>query len=259
MAVFPSFNLTKKGEELLNRSIGEGRVLTFTKFKIGDGVPTGDWRDLDNLQSSFKEFPVLETAIQADQVLRIRGYFDNKGFATDKQFKEIGVFVTLDGVAGEHLYSYTNAGDTGDIIPAESRGFYSRTLDVNNYIGYATNITFNIEQTRDNFDFNTENELKVATFLKKGDKVKLWGKLVLGDTGTKNGIIVQEKSDLELMNGLYFKIIYEEATNEEVSIAFDTIWTGGGGGSPELPDGYIEVTTNDIDSIFTNRRSKIKK
>ncbi|MGL5716725.1 MAG: hypothetical protein ACRCX2_27165 [Paraclostridium sp.] len=206
MAVFPSFNLTKKGEELLNRSIGEGRVLTFTKFKLGDGVPTEDWRDLVNVQSSFKEFPVLETAIQADQVLRIRGYFDNKGFATDKQFKEIGIFVTLDGVAGEHLYSYTNAGDTGDIIPAESRGFYSRTLDVNNYIGYATNITFNIEQTRDNFDFNTENELKVATFLKKGDKIRLWGRLVLGDIETLNYIVTDEVTSFILDNGLYCKL-----------------------------------------------------
>lgn len=206
MAVFPSFNLTKKGEELLNRSIGEGRVLTFTKFKIGDGVPNGDWRELDNLQSNFKEFSVLETAIQADQVLRIRGYFDNEGFTTDKQFKEIGVFVTLDGVAGEHLYSYTNAGDTGDIIPAESRGFYSRTLDVNNYIGYATNITFNIEQTRDNYDFNTENELKVATFLKKGDKVRLWGRLVLGDIETLSYIVTDEVTSLTLNNGLYCKL-----------------------------------------------------
>lgn len=206
MAIFPSFKLTKKGEELLNRCIGEGKVLTFTKFKIGSGEPAQDWRDLSDIQTSFKTFPVLETSVQKNGILRIKGYFDNKGFTEDKKFKEIGVFVSLEGVDGEFLYSYTNAGDTGDIIPAESGGFFSRTLDVSNYIGYATNITFNIEQARDYYDFNTEAEVKVATFLKKGDKIRLWGRLALGDIDIINYIVSDTATSFALDNGLYCEL-----------------------------------------------------
>lgn len=218
MAVFPSFKLTEKGEELLNRSIGEGKTLTFTKFELGDGDPPSDFRKQTSLVNKFYEFPILNTSIQKDQVLRIKGYFDNKTFAQDKQLKEIGVFVKIEGNETQYLYSYTNAGDTGDIIPANSRGFYSRTLDVANYIGYATNITFNIEQLRDRYAFNTENEMKVASYLKAGDKVELWGKLVLGDKPTDE-YIIQESGEIELSNGLFAKKVsfkYVAQTIEEI-------------------------------------------
>lgn len=218
MAVFPSFKLTEKGEELLNRSIGEGKTLTFTKFELGDGNPPSDFRKQTGLVNKFYEFPILNTSIQKDQVLRIRGYFDNKYFSQDKQLKEIGVFVKIEGNETQYLYSYTNAGDTGDIIPANSRGFYSRTLDVANYIGYATNITFNIEQLRDRYAFNTENEMKVASYLKAGDKVELWGNLVLGDKPTDE-YIIQESGDIELSNGLFAKKVsfkYIAQTIEEI-------------------------------------------
>lgn len=204
MAVFPSFKLTKKGEELLNRSIGEGKVLTFTKFEIGDGNPPIDFREQTSLVNKFYQFPVLSTDIQKNQILRIKGYFDNKSFTGDKQLKEIGVFVKIQNDETEYLYSYTNAGESGDIIPGNTRGFYSRTLDVANYIGYATNITFNIEQLRDRYAFNTENEMKVASYLKAGDKVELWGNLVLGDKPTDE-YIIQESGEIKLNNGLFAK------------------------------------------------------
>lgn len=205
MAVFPSFKLTEKGEELLNISIGEGKTLTFTKFELGDGNTPSDFRKQTGLVNKFYEFPILNTSIQKDQVLRIRGYFDNKSFSQDKQLKEIGVFVKIEGNETQYLYSYTNAGDTGDIIPANSRGFYSRTLDVANYIGYATNITFNIEQLRDRYAFNTENEMKVASYLKAGDKVELWGNVALGDSSFKMYIITDQAQPIQLNNNLYAK------------------------------------------------------
>ena len=218
MAVFPSFKLTKKGEELLNRSIGEGKVLTFTKFEIGDGNPPSDFREQTSLVNKFYQFPVLSTDIQKNQILRIKGYFDNKSFTGDKQLKEIGVFVKIQNDETEYLYSYTNAGESGDIIPGNTRGFYSRTLDVANYIGYATNITFNIEQLKDRYAFNSENEMKVASYLKEGDKVELWGNLVLGDKPVDE-YIVQNSGEIKLSNGLYAKKVsfkYTIGTIEEM-------------------------------------------
>lgn len=216
MAVFPSFKLTEKGEELLNRSIGDGKTLTFTKFGLGDGNAPADFRKQTRLVNSFFELPVLDTSLQKDQVLRIKGYFDNKTFLEDKKLKEIGVFVKIAGDDTEYLYSYTNAGDTGDIIPANTRGFYARTLDVANYVGYATNINFNIIQLRDRYAFNTENEMKVATYLKAGDKVELWGNLVLGDKPVDEYIVQSGSGDIKLSNGLFAKRLNREYVSNTI-------------------------------------------
>lgn len=181
MAVFPKFKITNKGLDLLNRSIAEKKALTFTKFKIGNGVPSGNWEELNDIVSKFKEFPVLETSVQPNKIVRVKGYFDNKGLTQDYLLKEIGVYAMLEGVAGEILYSYTNAGDTADTIPDENNGFFSRTFDVANYISNATQITFQVLENRFDFNFNTIEEMRNATFLKAGDRVHLWGESQLAD------------------------------------------------------------------------------
>ncbi len=189
MAAFSKFKITNKGLNYLNRSVAEKKALTFTKFKIGDGVPSGNWEELNDIVASFKEFPVLETSVQNNKVVRIKGYFDNKGLNADKKLKEIGVYATLEGVPEEILYSYTNAEDTADTVPDENNGFFSRTFDVANYIGNATQVTYTVEQITKDFDFNTIQEMQNATFLKAGDRVHLWGKTQLGDTTTKTLIV----------------------------------------------------------------------
>lgn len=194
MAVFPKFKITNKGLDLLNRSIAEKKALTFTKFKIGNGVPSGNWEELNDIVAKFKEFPVLETSVQPNKVVRVKGYFDNKGLAQDYLLKEIGVFATLEGVAGEVLYSYTNAGDTADTIPDENNGFFSRTFDVSNYISNATQVTFQVIEQRFDFNFNTVEEMKNATFLKAGDRLHLWGNTQLGDITTKTLIVADSYS-----------------------------------------------------------------
>lgn len=241
MAVFPKFKITNKGLDLLNRSIAEKKALTFTKFKIGNGVPTGNWEELNDIVSKFKEFPVLETSVQPNKIVRVKGYFDNKGLTQDYLLKEIGVYAMLEGIAGEILYSYTNAGDTADTIPDENNGFFSRTFDVANYISNATQITFQVLENRFDFNFNTIEEMRNATFLKTGDRLHLWGKTQLGDTTTKTLIVT------DTYNGSNDKYTLK---NNKIAVVINDI-------DNKLDKGTYQGNAQDLKNEITGKQNKI--
>lgn len=208
MAYFEKFKLTKRGENLLNKAIADKKVLIFTKIKLGEGKTSSDDEtyNLIDVKSSFKEIPVLQTDVLAtDKALKIKGYFDNKGFLSDKNWSEIGVFAQLkDEPSTEIIYSYAKTGGQDELIPAEEKGSFKRTLNILNYIGSASLISFTVTEIKDRYAFNSITELQSATYLKKGDKVELWGQTILGDYTTYNLIIDDvKKVGVDLNNGLF--------------------------------------------------------
>ena len=251
MAIFPKFTLTEKGELLLNRAIGEGKILVFTLIKLGEGETSGeDISKLLDVKQSFKEVSILETNVLAVQkTLKIKGYFDNTGFNRDILWKEIGVFAKIkDEPESEIMYSYTNAGTQGELIPMEKKGKFSRTLNILNYIGYASSVTFEIPETKDKYAFNSVNEMKAATYLKEGDKVELWGSDVLGDGPIGLYIINRtNKNGVQLANNLYANYYnYVNAlTDEEVDslLNFDI-----------LDEVFTLATEKDIRNLFVGTR-----
>ena len=232
--MFPNFTLTIKGEELLNKSIGERKIIKFTVFKLGKGdiLENEDIREVEDVKDIFKTIPVLDTQVLSNQMLKLKGYFDNKGLSEDTLWKEIGVFAQLgEDSLTEIMYSYTNAGNEGTLIPSETRSqSFRRTLDIRNYIGYATDITFNITELRDKYAFNTLREMQVATFLREGDKIELWGNENLGDISLKFYIVESENNEgILLENGLYANIYEDMAkkqneTENRLLTAAKTIW-----------------------------------
>lgn len=251
MAIFPKFTLTEKGELLLNRAIGEQKILVFTLIKLGEGETSGeDISKLLDVKQSFKEVSILETNVLAVQkTLKIKGYFDNTGFNRDILWKEIGVFAKIkDEPESEIMYSYTNAGTQGELIPMEKKGKFSRTLNILNYIGYASSVTFEITETKDKYAFNSVNEMKSATYLKEGDKVELWGSDVLGDGPIGLYIISKtNQNGVQLANNLYANYYnYVNAlTDEEVDslLNFEI-----------LDEVFTLATEKDIRNLFVGTR-----
>lgn len=251
MAIFPKFTLTEKGETLLNRAIGERKILVFTKIKLGNGEISGtDISKLLDVKQTFKEVSILETNVLAVQkTLKIKGYFDNTGFNTDILWKEIGVFAKIkDEPESEIMYSYTNAGTQGELIPMEKKGKFSRTLNILNYIGYASSVTFEITEVKDKYAFNSVNEMKAATYLKEGDKVELWGSDILGDSPIGLYIIGKtNQNGVLLANNLYANYYnYVNAlTDEEIDslLNFDV-----------LSDTFTLATERDIRNLFAGTR-----
>ena len=206
MAYFKKFELTKNGEKLLNEAIANKKVIVFTKIKLGEGKNLDSNTNLNDLKKSFKEIAILKTDVLAtDKVLKIKGYFDNNGFLEDKKWNEIGVFAKIqDDPSSEIMYSYSETEVQDEIIPSEKKGKFKRTLNILNYISSASLVTFNITELKDRYSFNSIAELKIATFLRKGDKVELWGKNTLGDYTTYNLIVEDiKKSGIDLNNGLF--------------------------------------------------------
>lgn len=251
MAIFPKFTLTEKGELLLNRAIGEQKILVFTLIKLGEGETSGeDISKLLDVKQSFKEVSILETNVLAVQkTLKIKGYFDNTGFNRDILWKEIGVFAKIkDEPESEIMYSYTNAGTQGELIPMEKKGKFSRTLNILNYIGYASSVTFEITETKDKYAFNSINEMKAATYLKEGDKVELWGSDVLGDGPIGLYIISRtNQNGVQLANNLYanYYNYINALTDEEVDslLNFDI-----------LDEVFTLATEKDIRNLFVGTR-----
>lgn len=251
MAIFPKFTLTEKGELLLNRAIGEQKILVFTLIKLGEGETSGeDISKLLDVKQSFKEVSILETNVLAVQkTLKIKGYFDNTGFNRDILWKEIGVFAKIkDEPESEIMYSYTNAGTQGELIPMEKKGKFSRTLNILNYIGYASSVTFEITETKDKYAFNSINEMKAATYLKEGDKVELWGSDILGDGPIGLYIISRtNQNGVQLANKLYANYYnYVNAlTDEEVDslLNFEI-----------LDEVFTLATERDVRNLFAGTR-----
>lgn len=259
--MFPEFTLTTKGEELLNKAIGERKVIKFTVFKLGKGdiLANEDIREIKDVKNTFKTVPVLDSQVLSNQMLKLKGYFDNKGLTEDTLWKEIGVFAQIgEDSLTEIMYSYTNAKNEGILIPSETRSqSFRRTLDIRNYIGYATDVTFNITEIKDRYAFNTLREMQIATFLREGDKIELWGKENLGDESLKF-YIVEEQNDngILLENGLYANV-YEDLekkqneTDNRLLTVSKTIW----GSLNELfnnkleKGGYVGTAKNLFDEI----------
>lgn len=259
--MFPEFTLTTKGEELLNKAIGERKVIKFTVFKLGKGdiLANEDIREIKDVKNTFKTVPVLDSQVLSNQMLKLKGYFDNKGLTEDTLWKEIGVFAQIgEDSLTEIMYSYTNVKNEGILIPSETRSqSFRRTLDIRNYIGYATDVTFNITEIKDKYAFNTLREMQIATFLREGDKIELWGKENLGDESLKFYIVEEQNDNGILLENRLYANVYEDLekkqneTDNRLLTVSKTVW----GSLNELfnnkleKGGYVGTAKNLFDEI----------
>lgn len=208
--IFPNSELTNLGVALLAQVTASAGTLVITKIKIGSGTYAGDIKVLTDLITPFHEFPTSQTQVQPDSSVKIPAYFDNAGFLTSHEWREIGVYAQLGGSpATEILYSYTNGGVNFDYIPSESEAPYRHTLDIRNYISDVASVSFLITELTDKYDFNTHAEMIVATYLVDGDRINLWGKISQNDGIVEKRVvkIANWKDGILLTNGLYANLL----------------------------------------------------
>lgn len=153
MANFYINDTTTAGESLLADVIGRGGVFTPTRMVVGSGnMPAGtaaaDMTALVKQEASFyinkkKRMPEQSNAL-------IGGAFTNRDVTQGFTLKEIGIYakaVYSDGTeSSEVLYSYGNAGDQGDYIPAYSTStVVERQIDITTYIGAEATVNLTVE------------------------------------------------------------------------------------------------------------------
>lgn len=132
--------ITEAGKNLQIRALG-GEKLTFTKFKIGNGVSevedVGLFTDLKNPLFEFQ----ISTIDKDIGCVKLSGQFDNSNIEESFRINELGVFCKGEDDK-EIMYAYSNeSANNGLLIGAATNGFMEHIISVIIAVGDAENVT----------------------------------------------------------------------------------------------------------------------
>ena len=158
MANFGQLILTNSGIQAQILAQNGGK-LKFTRIGMGSGNYSGNIASLSRLVSE-KVSVTISSGYAKDTSYTIEGFFSNEELQTGFEWREIGVFATIDD-GSEVLYCYANAGNTYDFIPATGDERYTKYIRVAMAVGNASNVSI-VENEGlvyvDTFTFNTAIE-----------------------------------------------------------------------------------------------------
>lgn len=156
MSAFYDNNITDAGRLLL-AEIQSGAKFVPTKIVIGSGyMPQGKTtRTMTDVAEVVKELSLNKIQKTSDGSVIFGASFSNEDILEPFYYRELGLYVkgvyyNAEGEPSneteEVLYSYGNAGDNAELIPAYSEGSITeRQLDLIVYIGNDTEVVVNIE------------------------------------------------------------------------------------------------------------------
>ena len=156
MSAFYDNNITDVGRLLL-ADIQSGSKFVPTKIVIGSGyMPQGKTtRTMTDVAEVVKELSLNKVQKTSDGSVIFGAAFSNEDILEPFYYRELGlyakgVYYNAEGEPSneteEVLYSYGNAGDNAELIPAYSEGSITeRQLDLIVYIGNDTEVVLNIE------------------------------------------------------------------------------------------------------------------
>ena len=132
--------ITEAGKNLQIRALG-GEKLTFTKFKIGNGVTDNEniflFTDLVNPLFEFQ----ISTINKEVGCVKLTGQFDNSNIEDSFRINELGVFCKGEDDK-EVMYAYSNeSNNNGLLIGAAINGFMEHIISVIIAVGDAENVT----------------------------------------------------------------------------------------------------------------------
>lgn len=141
MSAFFDNAITDAGR-FLWQEMQAGGVFIPTKLVVGSGyIPAGKTtRTMTAVAEPIKTIVLNKQSKMPNGDFIIGGVFDNKDIATQFYYRELALFARVEKEDGtftdETLYSYGNAGDSAEIIPAYSTDTsIERQLDIITYIG----------------------------------------------------------------------------------------------------------------------------
>ena len=118
----PGMRLTRAGRLLLAKAL-TGKELKFLYVEIGDGdfdYDTESVADLETLRSTKMTLPLTKVVVQGDGTCYVQAHLSNAEVYDGFRAKEHGVFARDPDSGEDILFSYRNAGDDYDFIPANT-------------------------------------------------------------------------------------------------------------------------------------------
>lgn len=151
MANFQNNAITDAGRNLLSH-VQMGAVFEPTKIVLGSGyLPAGTTaRTITAVVSPVKELTINKKKRANDGTVTIGGMYSNQDVVSDFYFRELALYAKAsyeDGTEiAEVLYSYGNAGDAAELMPAYSSGNpVERQMDLVVYIGNDSKVNLTIQ------------------------------------------------------------------------------------------------------------------
>lgn len=151
MGVFSDNAITDNGRLLLGE-VQMGAVFTPTRIVMGSGfLPAGTTtRTITDVVKTEQVLQINKKQMANDGTVVIGGVYSNEDVVTGFYFRELAIYakaVKEDGTEiPEVLYSYGNAGNNADYMPAYSTGqAVERQIDVVTYIGNDTQVDLTID------------------------------------------------------------------------------------------------------------------
>lgn len=151
MSSFKDVYLTKRGTQLLARSVTEGLRLEFTKMVTGNGIYSEEERtkasllERTELKSQKQEFGFSSVAVAESNIIKLKAMVTNIGLTEGYRITEIGIVARLEGKTEEEpiLYSIAVA-EEADYLPSQETPI-SYIQEYYTKISNAENIIINLE------------------------------------------------------------------------------------------------------------------
>lgn len=145
MANFPALKMTAAGREIQSKA-QTGQLLKFTRVALGDGVyaldPVATVLPLSALVSEKQSLSIQDQKTKGDGVSVLTVIMTNQGLAQGFYMRELGVFAEDPDTGAEVLYSYSNAADQSDYLPAAGGAMaWEGVFDLVTIVGNAANVT----------------------------------------------------------------------------------------------------------------------
>lgn len=158
MANFQNNAITDNGRALLSH-VQMGAVFTPTKIVLGSGyMPAGKTpRTMTAVQSAVATLSLSKKERTNDGKFIVGGVYSNQQITEQWYFRELGLYAKAvypaegdqpEVEVPEVLYSYGNAGDTAELMPAYGTGtLVERQIDIVVYIGNDAQVDLTLESS----------------------------------------------------------------------------------------------------------------
>lgn len=143
MSGFDVNAITDAGSLLIAKVMASRGSITFTRIVMGDGyMPSSQIPEhMTAVVSPKAEMTVTKCEVTGSGAAVVGGRYDNSTQSQDFEWRELGLFAQ-DPDLGEILYSYGNAGEHAEVIPAGGGATaIEKLIDVITYVGQDVQVT----------------------------------------------------------------------------------------------------------------------
>lgn len=142
MGAFINNTITKAGELAIAKALA-GQQLKFTKIVMGDGFLSEGQAiaDIEAVINQRVTVDITKRVVMDSTNVAIGGVFSNDDLDEGMYWRELALFAE-DPDVGEILYSYGNAGNLAEWIPAGGgQTLVEKSIDIITYVGNAANVS----------------------------------------------------------------------------------------------------------------------